>query len=248
MIKKGFVVIIIVLFIGMSLIPLADGLSLERNVLIENPVQDSELDDDTTPPIIEVTYEVSGNPIDGWIVLFTAEAYDEESGIDRVEMWINDEIIETIKGPGPCYTFPINWCKELTKSVFTFIAYNGAGLSSFDSIAGTDIKIYKSSQPEGVDTIETTNYEKLEGPGWKWFLFGHITDIEIFEFENWTLMNATALHVRGIVWNILRNYPNIPLPINWIGEKFCIPYKLVKIILPTLTGHNFLIAFGTMEI
>ena len=144
--KKGLVVAIIVLFIGMSHFPLVGGLSLERNVPKENQLQNSELDDDTTPPIIEVTYEVSGNHINGWIIEFIAEAYDEESGIDRVEMWIGDEIIETIKGPGPCYTFPIKWCKKLTKSIFTFIAYNGAGLSAFDSIAGTDIKVYKSSQ------------------------------------------------------------------------------------------------------
>ncbi len=87
-----------------------------------------------------------------------------------------------------------------------------------------------------------------EGPGWKFFLLGHITNIEIFEYEGIKFFNATALHVRGIAWNLFRNYPNIPLPIYWIGEKFCIPYKLVKIMFPTLTGHNYLIAFGTMEI
>jgi hypothetical protein len=150
LLSKTLAMGVIVLFIGVIVQP-----AYANNISISIP-------DDTTPPIIEVTYEVSGNPIDGWIVSFIAEAYDEESGIDRVEMWINDIIFETIKGPGPCYTFPIKWCKGLEKSVFTFIAYNGAGLSAFDSIAGTDIKYTQDCDCQTViSDVDLDNLDKV---------------------------------------------------------------------------------------
>ena len=105
-----------------------------------------------------------------------------------------------------------------------------------------------SIQSENVNTINIYSIENLEDSRWRFFLFGHITNIEIFEYENLTLMNATALYIRGIVLNFFRNYPNIPFPIRWIGDQFCIPYEWVKIMVPTLTGNHFIIAFGTTDI
>ena len=56
-----------------------------------------------------------------------------------------------------------------------------------------------------------------------------------------------AIHIRGIIWNILPRFPNLPLPINWIREPFCILYEGAKIIGPTLLGHYFIIAKGVVE-
>ncbi len=123
--KKGLVVGIIVLFIGMSITPSTGNIMFF---------------DDTTPPEIQVTwrtYKVDGK----WYVEFDCEVYDEESDIDRVEMWIDDGIHETITGSGPdVYIFTIEWSKALKTSVFKFVAYNGAGLSAFVTVDGSDIK------------------------------------------------------------------------------------------------------------
>jgi hypothetical protein len=62
------------------------------------------IDMDQTPPTVDLTYEViSGNPIQGWVLEFTATCSDSTSGMDRVEFYLNDELVETIYGPGPTY-------------------------------------------------------------------------------------------------------------------------------------------------
>ena len=59
---------------------------------------------DQLPPDIALSFEVvGGNPVDGWDILFTADAMDECSGMDRVEFYLNDVLQETVTGPGPCY-------------------------------------------------------------------------------------------------------------------------------------------------
>jgi hypothetical protein len=105
-----------------------------------------------------------------------------------------------------------------------------------------------SIQPEAVDTIETISNEKFDGPGWKFFLFGRINNIEIFEYEGIKFFNATALHVRGIIWNVLPEFPNLPILVNLVWDEFCIPYEWVKIMAPFPLGQYFLIAEGTADI
>jgi len=126
--KKLLVFGVIVLFIGLAFIPSFNAVSISKS-------------DDTTPPIIDVTWETykfNGT----WYVEFTCEAYDPESGIDRVEYYINDKLQDTVPGgPGPPeYLFIIGWSKALKNCVFKFEAINKAGLSAFVEINGTDIK------------------------------------------------------------------------------------------------------------
>ena len=58
---------------------------------------------DQTPPDIDLVYEYTGDPIQGWEFLFTATATDDISGMDRVEFYLNDELQDTVYGPGPIY-------------------------------------------------------------------------------------------------------------------------------------------------
>ena len=142
--KKLLAVTILLLFIGAGLVPIAGSLSIER-VPTEEQICKTNSDDDTTPPEISVEWEA--NKIgDRWWVTFIVDAYDEESGIDRVEMYINDMFHAVVTGSGPTCQFTIQWSKAVKTSVFKFVAYNGAGLSAFVIINGSDIKSYSYSQ------------------------------------------------------------------------------------------------------
>jgi hypothetical protein len=128
--KKLLVVCVIVLFLGVAIAP-STGSRMSN--------------DDTTPPEIDVTWEIFKDGCT-WYVNFICDAYDEESGIDRIEMFVNDGIHETIVGTMPIYEFIIEWSKAFKTSVFRFVAYNRAGLSTFITINGSDIKSYYCSQ------------------------------------------------------------------------------------------------------
>ena len=94
---------------------------------------------DQTNPTMDVEWETFKQ--DGlWYVRFTCYITDSISGIDRVEMYIDDELHETITGPGPDYEFTIKWSKEIKTSTFKFVAFDKAGNSDVAIINGSDIK------------------------------------------------------------------------------------------------------------
>jgi hypothetical protein len=62
------------------------------------------VDMDQTVPTIDLQYEVGeGNPIEGWLMIFTATCSDDTSGMDRVEFFLNDGHQLTVTGSGPTY-------------------------------------------------------------------------------------------------------------------------------------------------
>jgi len=64
------------------------------------------IDIDQIPPYIDLTWEVyGGNPVDGWEILFTATVFENCSGMDRVEFYLNGVLQETVTGPGPIYSW-----------------------------------------------------------------------------------------------------------------------------------------------
>ena len=71
----------------------------------ETPHHTFTIDIDKRKPNIDLVYEVysGGNPLIGWELGFYATAFDDVSGIDRVEFYLNNELKETIYGPGPSY-------------------------------------------------------------------------------------------------------------------------------------------------
>ena len=60
--------------------------------------------------------------------------------MDRIEMYINDELCDISTGPGPAYEFSIKWSKDLKTSTFKFQAFDKAGNSAYKIINGSDIK------------------------------------------------------------------------------------------------------------
>ena len=68
--------------------------------------------------------------------------------MDRVEMYINESLHETITGSGPTYEFIIEWIDEYRGSSFSFEHYDEAGNMAEDEILGSDINSYAKSKPQ----------------------------------------------------------------------------------------------------
>ena len=58
---------------------------------------------DHTKPVLFLWYNTTGNPQDGWDLIFYATASDYTSGMNRTEFYLNDELQETVLGSGPEY-------------------------------------------------------------------------------------------------------------------------------------------------
>jgi len=137
MLKRGLVIGIMVLLLGMTFVPLAGSLSVEKGVSADMHI--------TTPPEVEVTWEVY--KVDGkWYVDFICDSAEEMDDIDRVEMYIDDAIHEMITGPGPVYIFTIEWSKAMKSCIFKFVFYGLGGDTAVVIIDGSDIKSHSSSQ------------------------------------------------------------------------------------------------------
>jgi hypothetical protein len=66
---------------------------------------------DQTSPFINLTYKILyGNPIQGWVFLFTVIAVDHMSGMDRVEFFHNEGFQLVVTGPGPFYNYSFIYC------------------------------------------------------------------------------------------------------------------------------------------
>jgi uncharacterized protein YxeA len=100
--------------------------------------------DQTIPDMEPTTWE---NP-EGMIVIFTAEATDATADMDRVEMYINEGLHETVTGTGPTYTFEIEWTPTLKTVTFTFIHYDRAGNFVEYEIEGSGITSYPVAQSQ----------------------------------------------------------------------------------------------------
>jgi hypothetical protein len=109
----------------------------------EGPHNTITLDMDQTKPDIDFidweTYKENGS----WYVRFTCVAEDALSGMNRIEMYIDDELHDIITWPGP-FEFIVKWSKELKSSIFKFVAFDKAGNLAFDIINGSDIKSYSN--------------------------------------------------------------------------------------------------------
>jgi len=74
--------------------------------------------DPTIPDMDEPFWEA--NKVNGhWYILFTCNACDETSGMNRTEFFVNDNLRETVIGPGPTYEWNVDI--GLNYSVFGLI-------------------------------------------------------------------------------------------------------------------------------
>ena len=104
------------------------------------------LDMDQTIPEMEEAQWEAYKEGGKWYILFTCTATDETSGMDRVEMYINDGFYQEVVGDGPTYEFTIEWSGTFKYVMFTFIHYDEAGWFDIDEIAGENIDSEAHSQ------------------------------------------------------------------------------------------------------
>ena len=67
-------------------------------------------------------------------VEFYCNAVDETSGMNRVEMFVNDELYEIKEGIGPNYKFSIEWFNNFSDATFSFYHYDNAGNMVWDEL------------------------------------------------------------------------------------------------------------------
>ena len=100
--NKGWVVIVILLFVGMSMLPVSGSILIER-VSTDNQIQKSNLGDDTTPPVTTIYFDPpTPTGENGWYaddVEITLEATDDMSGVDVIKYLLDDSDWLTYTGP-----------------------------------------------------------------------------------------------------------------------------------------------------
>jgi hypothetical protein len=115
---------------------------------------------DQTPPVVTMTYEVTGgNPLQGWDMLFTAEATDATSGMEYLEFALNGVVQETITGSGPIYEWGFKYWGGL-KITIRATAYDLAGLNSYAEVDPVVKTLIKSNQ-QNSETQGASNNVKL---------------------------------------------------------------------------------------
>jgi len=112
--RKGLVCGIIVLLVGISLMPIAGSLSIER-VSTASQIQNSNLGDDITPPVTTIYFDPPYPDGDnGWYVsdvTITLEATDDMSGLDVIKYLLDDSDWLTYTGP---FTVESDGCHRIT--------------------------------------------------------------------------------------------------------------------------------------
>lgn len=92
-------------------------------------IKSTSIDIDKTPPNVTIEWDLGG--YNGQLLItFTVICSDETSGMDRVEMYINDGLWATVEGAGPEYVFEMKWSNAFKNVIFKFILYDHAGWSA----------------------------------------------------------------------------------------------------------------------
>jgi hypothetical protein len=121
------------------------------------------VDMDQTPPTVDLTYEViSGNPIQGWLLEFTATATDHISGMDRVEFFFNYGLQDIIEGSGPIYKWSFIYHGGLNIDVRAD-GYDIAGNMAMDIIENPESTEYDPNTRQQSQSITNSyvNYKLL---------------------------------------------------------------------------------------
>jgi hypothetical protein len=119
-------------------------------------VEDSNIlyiDMDQTDPTVDLTYEVvSGNPIQGWVLEFTATCSDHTSGMGRVEFYLNEILQSVVSGSGPTY----QW---------SFIYHGGLNINvradAFDIAGNLASDIIENAKPTSYNIINQDSLFKV---------------------------------------------------------------------------------------
>jgi hypothetical protein len=100
-----------------------------------------EIDIDQQPPEIKynVTVVIEGLISKIYVVTISTLYFDNCSGIERIDLFINDELQETIPGSGPEYVWTFRYNKRIPKLFYKIRVYDFAGHYSDIIINSSDI-------------------------------------------------------------------------------------------------------------
>ncbi|MBN1859887.1 MAG: hypothetical protein JW840_00340 [Candidatus Thermoplasmatota archaeon] len=89
-----------------------DGRYLLKYYSVDNagntePEKNITLSLDTKAPRISMNYSWAGNGLCNYVIIYSATATDETSGMNRTEFYFNDVLRKTVLGPGPVYEYEI---------------------------------------------------------------------------------------------------------------------------------------------
>jgi len=105
--------------------------AIDNSGNVEYPENFFIIDMDQTGPTVELVYEIiGGNPWQGWEYLITVTATDAISGMERVEIYIDDELVEILYGPGP---YEWSFTGKLTRTIKA-VGFDIAGNSGYAEI------------------------------------------------------------------------------------------------------------------
>ena len=100
------------------------------------PVKNATINIDQTKPVMWLWYNVTdgGNAWCGWNLTFYVKAIDSMSGMNRAEFFKDDELQETVTGPGPFYEWVFHF--------IIFYAFHVRGLIRNREITEEYVKFY----------------------------------------------------------------------------------------------------------
>jgi hypothetical protein len=115
---------------------------------------------DQTDPTVDLTYEVvSGNPIQGWVLEFTATATDHTSGMDRVEFYLNEILQSVVSGSGPTYQWSFIYHGGLNIDVRS-VGYDIAGNNAIDVIEDPTPTSYNIINQDSLFKVTVSAHKK----------------------------------------------------------------------------------------
>jgi hypothetical protein len=133
--RKGLTFGIIVLFVGMSIVPVSGSLSLEKHVLINFQLYKNGLRDDTTPPVTTIYFNPEApNGDNGWYVsnvTIMLNATDDLSGVNITYYRVNN-------GGWEIYEYPFVFNKS-NYYVIDYYSIDNAG--NVESVKSASCKV-----------------------------------------------------------------------------------------------------------
>ncbi|KYK20458.1 hypothetical protein AYK24_10145 [Thermoplasmatales archaeon SG8-52-4] len=134
------------------------------NVGNEEQINSFTINIDHTNPIIDLTFEWTNSDNPGsWWMIYTANATDATSKMDRVEFYLNDVIQDTVTGPGPEYIWKFLYSGGLNIIIKTE-AYDKAGNMADDMIIdpeGLNVNLQQYHSSKILQLIQKTSYKQL---------------------------------------------------------------------------------------
>jgi len=222
LIKKGLVFAVILFFIGMSIIPVIESLSVEKNILTKELYYkfDNRNENDTTPPVTTIYFNPpEPNGLNDWYVtniVITLEATDDLSGVDYIKYLLDDN-------DWTIYTSPLIIESDGYHRI-TYYAVDKAG----NVEQPNEVVRFKLDKTKPVInlTYKVTGGNFLEG--WELTFTAIATDnMSGMERVEFTLNNVLQKTVTG------------PGPIyQWIILWTIIPFHIIKAIAYDIAGKD----------